>query len=82
MPRLVAQIHHDFAGIFEIVVLFFDLREIGPRQIKGNPNHRFSRWTSPFIRQVASRTEFRDLFLFQLAIELLHKLLCRRALQL
>ena len=80
MPSLMPQIHHDLSRAFKVIVLLFNLRHIGPRQIKRNSNHRLSRGASPFVCQITTGMKLEDFFLFQLAIELLHKFFKRRSL--
>src|SRR5580700_10633142 len=57
MARFVAQVHHDFSRVFEVMRFFFQLRQRGVRQIKGNPDNRLARGTSPLIGQITSRAE-------------------------
>ncbi len=80
VARLVPQIHHGLAIALQIIIFFFDLGHIGPRQVKRNPNHRLARRASPFIGQITRRAELKDFFLRQLLIKLLHEFFELRSL--
>src|SRR6266478_2032132 len=75
VSRLMAQIHHDLSSVLQIMRLFLQLRQRRIRKIKRNPDNRLARRTSPLIRQVNSRTKFRQPLNLELAIELFDKAL-------
>ncbi len=81
VSRLMPQIHHDFASVFEVMRLFLQLRQSRMSQIKRNPNNRLARRASPLIGQITSRTKLSQPLSVQLAIELFHKPLHRRPSQ-
>src|SRR5437868_554982 len=78
----VAQIHHDLPRIFKIVHLFLQPRQFWIGQVKRNADHRFARRASPLVSEIAKRTKFLQPLGLKLTVELLHKPLQRRALQL
>ncbi len=78
----VAQVHHDLSRILQVVRFLFQFRQRRVRQVKRNPNHRFSRRTSPLVGQVADGPKFGQSLGIELAIQLLNEALDRRTLQL
>jgi hypothetical protein len=82
VPCFVAEIHHDLAWLFEIIVLLFQLGKTRVRQIKRNANHGLARRATPLVRQITGWMKFLEFFAVQFAIQLLHKTLQRRALDL
>ncbi len=78
VSRFMPQVHHDLSRVFQVMRFFFQLRQRRTRQIKRNPDNRLARRASPLIRQVNSRTKFRQPLRFQLTIELFDKAFDRR----
>ena len=75
------QVHHDLAGILEIVHFFFKARQFGISQIKRYADDGFARGAAPLVREIAFRAKFFQPFAIEFAIKLLNKTLQRRAFQ-
>src|ERR1700751_325297 len=79
---LMAHVHHDLPGVFQVVHIALKLSQIRVGQIKRNADDRLARRTSPLIGEIALRTEFVDAFGFQFSIKLLNESFQRRTLEL
>ncbi len=82
VPRFVAHVHHDLAGIFQVIHLALQALEFGVGEIKGNANHRLLRGASPFVGEIALRAELLQAFALQFPVKLLDKTLNGRSLEL
>jgi len=65
------QVHHDLAGVFEIIGLFLQLSQLSLRQVERNADDRLSRRTAPFVGKVDRGAKPQQVFSFQFAVELL-----------
>jgi hypothetical protein len=54
---LVAQVHHDFARVLEVVALLLDARERRMAEVEGNADGRLPGRAAPFVGQVEGRRE-------------------------
>ena len=71
VPGLMTQVHHDLARVFEVIHIALQLGQVGVGQVEGNADDGLAGGASPFIGEIAMRTEFVDAFGFQFPIELL-----------
>jgi hypothetical protein len=82
VSRLVTQVHHDLALVFEVVHLLLESRELRVGEVEGDSDHRLTRRAAPLVREVAERAEFPDSLSIQLAVEPLDRPLERRSFEL
>ena len=73
----VAEIHHDFARVFQIVLFSLVKREIMVGKIERDADNRLSRWAAPFVAEVTDRAKLEQLLAFEFTIQTLHKRLQR-----
>jgi len=68
---LMPEIHHDLAGVFEIIGFFLQLREFSLGQLARNADNRLSRRASPLVGKVDRGTKPLQVFPLQFAVQLL-----------
>jgi hypothetical protein len=70
MAGLMAHVHHDLALILERIDRLFELSQLGIGEVERNAEDRLLVRTSPFVCQVADRTEFLEPASFELLVQL------------
>jgi hypothetical protein len=77
----VPQVHHDLAFVLEVVHLALQAGESRVSEIEGDADHGLPVGTAPFVGEVADRAEVLETLALELAVELVHKALDRRAFE-
>src|SRR5450631_1986797 len=77
----MTHIHHDLASVFQVVHFALQLCQVRVGQIEWNADDGLARGASPFIGEIAKRTELVDALGFQFAIKLPNELFGRRTLE-
>ena len=71
VARLVAHVHHDLAGVLEIVHFLFELRELGVGEVEGDADHRLPGGAAPLVGEVEGGSELPEALALQLAVQAL-----------
>src|SRR5262249_46968092 len=82
VPGFVTEIHHDLARVLEIVHRALEPGELRIGEIERNADHRLAVGTAPLVGEIAQRTKALESLALELAVELKHVALDRRAFEL
>ena len=70
MAGLMAHVHHDLALVLERIDRLFELSQLWIGEVERNAEHRLLVRASPFVGQVADRTEFLEPAAVELLVQL------------
>ena len=65
----MAQVHPNFAGVLDVVQLFFETRQLGVGQIERDPDDRLLVRAPPLVGQICRRPKPLESLGLQLAIQ-------------
>ena len=82
VASLMAHVHHDLPGVFNVVHLRFETLQFRIGKVERDSDDRFHVWAAPLIGEVALGTEFVESFSVKLFVELLDEAFEGRAFQL